>query len=208
MEETKKGLLIVVTGPAGSGKGTVLANIVNEGDCAYSVSATTRKPRPGEIDGVNYHFMSVEEFKEHIANNDFLEHAEYVGNHYGTLLSEINGKREKGIHVILELEVQGAANVKRLYPDAVLIWILPPDYATLEGRLRGRATETEEVIQKRMQTAIKELGSFDMFDYIVLNEDGRSYEASRALRAIITAEQHKVSRTDSFVKKFMSTKID
>lgn len=208
MNENKKGLLIVVAGPAGSGKGTVLAGIMKDGDCAYSVSATTRSPRPGEVDGVNYHFMTKDEFKQHIANDDFLEYAEYVGNYYGTLLSEINGKREKGIHVILELEVQGATNVKRLFPDSVLIWILPPDYATLEGRLRGRGTETDEVIKKRMQTAVKELQSFDIFDYVVVNETDKIDEASKKLREIINAEQLKVSRTDRFVEKFMSTKID
>ena len=127
----EKGLLLVVSGPAGSGKGSVLSNVVNDGGYSYSVSATTRKPRPGEVDGVNYHFLTKEQFEKHIADGDFVEYAEYVGNYYGTLYSEIKGKTDEGINVILELEVQGAENVKKMFPDSVLIWILPPDYSTL-----------------------------------------------------------------------------
>lgn len=200
----EKGLLLVVSGPAGSGKGSVLANVVNDGGYSYSVSATTRKPRPGEIDGVNYHFLTKEQFEEHIANGDFVEYAEYVGNYYGTLYSEIKGKTDEGINVILELEVQGAENVKKMFPDSVLIWILPPDYSTLESRLKGRGTESDDVVAKRMQTALKELEKFELYDYVITNETGKLEEASETLKAIVTAERHKVSRTNDFVKKFLN----
>lgn len=200
----EKGLLLVVSGPAGSGKGSVLANVVNDGGYSYSVSATTRKPRPGESDGVNYHFLTKEQFEEHIANGDFVEYAEYVGNYYGTLYSEIKGKTDEGINVILELEVQGAENVKKMFPDSVLIWILPPDYSTLESRLKGRGTESDDVVAKRMKTALKELEKFELYDYVITNETGKLEEASETLKAIVTAERHKVSRTNDFVKKFLN----
>lgn len=200
----EKGLLLVISGPAGSGKGSVLANVVNDGGYSYSVSATTRKPRPGELDGVNYHFLTKEQFEEHIANGDFVEYAEYVGNYYGTLYSEIKGKTDEGINVILELEVQGAENVKKMFPDSVLIWILPPDYSTLESRLKGRGTESDDVVAKRMQTALKELEKFELYDYVITNETGKLEEASETLKAIVTAERHKVSRTNDFVKKFLN----
>ena len=200
----EKGLLLVVSGPAGSGKGSVLANVVNDGGYSYSVSATTRKPRPGELDGVNYHFLTKEQFEEHIANGDFVEYAEYVGNYYGTLYSEIKGKTDEGINVILELEVQGAENVKKMFPESVLIWILPPDYSTLESRLKGRGTESDDVVAKRMQTALKELEKFELYDYVITNETGKLEEASETLKAIVTAERHKVSRTNDFVKKFLN----
>ena len=200
----EKGLLLVVSGPAGSGKGSVLANVVNDGGYSYSVSATTRKPRPGELDGVNYHFLTKEQFEEHIANGDFVEYAEYVGNYYGTLYSEIKGKTDEGINVILELEVQGAENVKKMFPDSVLILILPPDYSTLESRLKGRGTESDDVVAKRMQTALKELEKFELYDYVITNETGKLEEASETLKAIVTAERHKVSRTNDFVKKFLN----
>lgn len=199
----EKGLLLVVSGPAGSGKGSVLSNVVNDGGYSYSVSATTRKPRPGEVDGVNYHFLTKEQFEKHIADGDFVEYAEYVGNYYGTLYSEIKGKTDEGINVILELEVQGAENVKKMFPDSVLIWILPPDYSTLESRLRGRGTESDDVVAMRMQTALKELEKFELYDYVITNETGKLEEASETLKAIVAAERHKVSRTNDFVKNFL-----
>ena len=199
----EKGLLLVVSGPAGSGKGSVLSNVVNDGGYSYSVSATTRKPRPGEVDGVNYHFLTKEQFEKHIADGDFVEYAEYVGNYYGTLYSEIKGKTDEGINVILELEVQGAENVKKMFPDSVLIWILPPDYSTLGSRLRGRGTESDDVVAMRMQTALKELEKFDLYDYVITNETGKLEEASETLKSIVAAERHKVSRTNDFVKNFL-----
>lgn len=199
-----KGLLLVVSGPAGSGKSTVLAEIVKDADFAYSVSATTRQPRPGEINGVNYHFITPEKFEEHVKNGDFVEYAEYVGNRYGTLYSEIKGKTDEGINVILELEVQGAENVKRMFPEAVLVWILPPDYTTLEQRLRGRGTENDDVITKRMQTAVKELQKFKLYDYVIMNETDKTGDAIKAFKDIVNAEKHKVSRTINFVDKFLN----
>jgi guanylate kinase len=140
----EKGLLVVVSGPAGSGKGTVNKILMDRPDYAFSVSATTRAPRPGEVDGVNYHYISVEEFEKRIAADELLEYTKYCGNYYGTLKKETEAVLESGRNLILEIEVEGAMNVKRLCPDsAVLIMLLPPTYAVQEQRLRGRATETE-----------------------------------------------------------------
>ena len=150
----KEGLLIVISGPAGSGKGTVLKHIfedaVHGGEFAYSVSATTRAPRPGEVDGVNYHYLSREDFEGRIARGELLEYTEYCGNYYGTLKSETEAVLESGRNLILEIEVEGAMNVKRRYPEAVAIMLLPPSFAKQEERLRGRGTETEEKILARL----------------------------------------------------------
>ena len=149
----REGLLIVISGPAGSGKGTVLKHIFEDPkkgkEFAYSVSATTRAPRPGEVDGVNYHFLTREEFEGRIARGELLEYTEYCGNYYGTLKSETEAVLESGRNLILEIEVEGAMNVKRMYPDAVLIMLLPPSFAVQEARLRGRGTESDEVIRQR-----------------------------------------------------------
>ena len=145
-----KGLLLIVSGPAGSGKGTVNAKLLEREDFVYSVSATTRSPRPGEVNGVNYHFISREEFLERLESGDMLEYTEYCGNFYGTPRREAIAVLESGKNLILEIEVDGARQVKEKYPDAVPIMLLPPTFATQEARLRGRATETEEKILKSL----------------------------------------------------------
>ena len=147
MTEEEKGILLVVSGPAGSGKGTVLKELMaKSGDFVYSVSATTRAPRPGEVNGVNYHYLTSEDFEERIASGGMLEYTRYCDNYYGTPKKEAEEVLESGKNLILEIEVEGAENVKRLYPEAVLIMLLPPSFAVQEARLRGRGTETEEVI--------------------------------------------------------------
>lgn len=190
----QKGLLIVVSGPAGSGKGTVNKQLLDTGDFAFSVSATTRAPRPGEVDGVNYHFISHEDFEKRIATGDMIEFTSYCGNYYGTPRKEVEEVLAKGKNIILEIEVNGAVNVKREYPDAVLILLLPPTYAEQEARLRGRATETEEKILARLETAKEEISRFGEYAYVVYNRDGASQEAVNDILAIVRAEKLSVAR--------------
>lgn len=190
----KKGLLIVVSGPAGSGKGTVNAKLLETGDFVFSVSATTRAPRPGERDGVNYYYISQEEFRRRIDAGEMLEYTQYCGNYYGTPLREAEAVMESGKNLILEIEVEGAMNVKAKYPDAVLILLLPPDFSTQEARLRGRGTETENKICERLAQTRKEAEQFHKYDYIVYNYDGRIDEAVENMLSIVRAEQHRSLR--------------
>ena len=191
----EKGLLVVVSGPAGSGKGTVTRMLMDLPDYAFSVSATTRAPRPGEVDGVNYHYISVEEFEGRIGADELLEYTKYCGNYYGTLKRETDAVLESGKNLILEIEVEGAMNVKRLCPDtAVLIMLLPPSYAVQEQRLRGRGTETEDVIQKRLERAKEEMEFLPQYDYVVYNYDGRAEECAEQIQNIIRAEKSAIRR--------------
>ncbi len=167
----KKGLLIVLSGPSGCGKGTMVAEILKRGDCAVSVSATTRAPREGETDHVHYHFISREEFERRIAEDGFLEHAQYVGNYYGTPRKEVEEMRAQGKHVILEIEVQGAFQIREKCPDAILVFTIPPTLDELRRRLHKRGTETEEVIEQRVARAAEELPLAKQYDYIILNDD-------------------------------------
>ncbi len=167
----KKGLLIVLSGPSGCGKGTMVAEILKRGDCAVSVSATTRAPREGEADHVHYHFISREEFERRIAEDGFLEHAQYVGNYYGTPRKEVEEMRAQGKHVILEIEVQGAFQIREKCPDAILVFTIPPTLDELRRRLHKRGTETEEVIEQRVARAAEELPLAKQYDYIILNDD-------------------------------------
>lgn len=161
----------VVSGPSGSGKGTVLAEIKKRPDVFYSVSATTRGMRPGEIDGVDYHFISREQFLDMIERGEFLEHAEYVHNFYGTPIQPIRDNLAAGRDVIVEIEVQGFLQVKEKLPEAVTVFIMPPSVEELERRLRGRGTETEEKIQGRLKTALEEMKYADRYDHIVINDE-------------------------------------
>ncbi|MBQ9806101.1 MAG: guanylate kinase [Clostridia bacterium] len=190
----KKGLLVVVSGPAGSGKGTVNGMLLETKEYVYSVSATTRAPRPGEMDGVNYHFITREEFEERIKDGKMLEYTEYCGNYYGTPLEEAIEVLESGKNLLLEIEVEGALNVKRLYPEAVLIMLLPPSFAIQEERLRRRATETEEKILARLERTKEELRALPLYDYVVYNHDGRADGCAAHIRSIVKAEQSAVSR--------------
>jgi len=195
-------MLIVGSGPAGSGKGTVLKELFEISDeFALSVSATTRNPRPGEKDGVNYFFVTREEFEENIKNDKLIEYTEYCGNYYGTLSSKVE-ELLKEKNVILEIEVEGAMNVKRQFPEAVLILLLPPDFKTLEARLRGRATETDEVIRARLEKSRKEMACFDKYDYVVINMDKGAHDAALDILNITKSEIKRTSRRLEVREKF------
>lgn len=181
-----RGRLFVISGPSGVGKSTILKELAQRQDFYFSVSATTRDPRPGEEDGVHYHFRTVEEFKDLIAQEALLEWAEYVGNYYGTPEKYVNEAMEQGRNVLLDIEVQGAGNVKRKRPDAVRIFIAPPSWEELERRLIERGTDSQEKIQKRLERAREEFASAGDYDYIVIND--QVAHAAKELEAIMLAE--------------------
>ena len=183
-----KGKLLVLSGPSGVGKGTVLGELMKRRtDMCFSVSATTRAPREGEVDGVSYFFVSKERFEEMIQQGELLEYAQFVNNSYGTPRAYVDQKLEQGMNVILDIEVQGARNIVNMIPDAVSVYVIPPSYEELERRLRGRGTETEEQIQGRLQTAIEEAKQADFYRYIIVNDNLET--AVNELDAIVTAEK-------------------
>ena len=198
----KKGLLIVVSGPAGSGKGTVAARLIKTGTVVYSVSATTRAPRPGEKDGINYHFIDRKSFLDRIESGDMIEHTEYCGNFYGTPKKETLAMLESGKNVILELEVEGAKNIKAQYPEAILILFLPPSFDVQEQRLRRRGTETEEKICARLERTKEELKFANDYDYVVYNHDYRDAEAAQKILNIIDAELSSLQRNPDVEKNY------
>ncbi|HIC0823198.1 TPA: guanylate kinase [Streptococcus agalactiae] len=191
---SERGLLIVFSGPSGVGKGTVRQEIFSTPDHKfdYSVSMTTRPQRPGEVDGVDYFFRTREEFEALIKEGQMLEYAEYVGNYYGTPLSYVNETLDKGIDVFLEIEVQGALQVKSKVPDGVFIFLIPPDLEELEERLVGRGTDSPEVIAQRIERAKEEIALMREYDYAVVN-DQVSLAAERVKR-VIEAEHYRVDR--------------
>ena len=186
----EKGLLIVVSAPAGCGKGTILGRILKDTKYYYSVSVTTRKPRPGEVDGVNYRFLDKAQVEALIAENAFLEHAQYCDNYYGTLRAPIEENLAKGKHVILEIEVQGAMQIRELCPDAKFIFIAPPDFETLRTRLKHRGTEDDETIEKRVKQAEYELSLKNQYDYCIVND--KLDKAVADFKAVIRAEELKI----------------
>ena len=182
-----RGKLIVVSGPSGAGKSTVIGKVMERrSDLCFSVSATTRKPRDGEVDGVNYFFVTGTEFDRMIGDDELLEHAEYYRDNYGTPRAYVEEKRRAGMHVLLDIEVQGARQVRERVPEAIKIFIIPPSLQVLEQRLRGRGTETEEQIQRRLARARGEYREADFYDYVVINDNLET--AANELNAIITAE--------------------
>ena len=198
----KNGLILVVSGPAGSGKGTVNRILRDTGDYVYSVSRTTRAPRPGEIDGSDYLFVTRDQFFEYLEQGDFLEYNEYCGNFYGTPLSTSEQIIAQGKNIILEIDVNGARQVKEKKPDAVLIMLLPPHFSDQEQRLRGRATETEEKILSRLEQTHEELHHLDMYDYIVINRDGETQQAAEDIMAIVRAEKLAQKRNPDMEAKY------
>ena len=200
----KKGLLVVVSGPSGCGKGTVNAKLLETGEFVFSVSATTRAPRAGEQDGVNYYFISKQEFLRRIEANEMLEYTQYCDNYYGTPLREAVSVLDSGKNLLLEIEVEGAMNVKAKYPDAILILLLPPNAATQEMRLRGRCSEAEEVIKKRLEQTRKEAERFGDYDYVVYNYDNRVEDAVNDILNIVHTEQRRVSRLPDLAANFFA----
>lgn len=183
-----KGRLIVLSGPSGTGKSTVISALMKMHDkLSFSVSATTRKPRPGEVDGKDYFFVSRERFEEMIVQGQLLEHAEFVGNCYGTPRDPVLDKLDQGVTVLLDIEVQGAMQVMKSMPEAVSVFMLPPSLEVLEQRLRNRGTETEEVISKRLETAKKEMEFAPRYDFTIIN-DVAEKAAGRLLEIIKTGK--------------------
>ncbi len=198
---------MVISGPAGSGKGTVVKLLREKvEDLALSVSATTRQPRPGEENGVHYFFITREDFEARITEGEILEYTEYCGNLYGTPAEAVRKVLGEGRDMVLEIEVDGASQIKRKFPDAVTVMLIPPDGETLEARLRGRGTETEDVILKRLQTARSEIAKAKDYDYIAVNGDGAADDCAESLRAILTAEHSASHRMTYVTDAFFSEK--
>ena len=198
-----KGLLFVISAPAGCGKDTILNEVFKKTDKAgYAVSATTRAPREGEVNGVHYHFLSREEFEKKISEKEVLEYTEYCGNYYGTLRKSVNDLILSGKDAILKIEVEGAMNIRRIFPEACLVFILPPSWEVLEERLRGRGTESEETIKARSDQARTELTFAENYDYLIVND--KLDEAVDDLLAVLRSEKLRRSRMDSFLEGFRS----
>lgn len=203
---SERGLLIVFSGPSGVGKGTVRQEIFSTPDhkFEYSVSMTTRAQRPGEVDGKDYFFRSREEFEELIRNGQMLEYAEYVGNYYGTPLTYVNETLDKGIDVFLEIEVQGALQVKKKVPDAVFIFLTPPDLNELQERLVGRGTDSEEVIAQRIERAREEIALMSEYDYAIVNDEVPL--AAERVKRVIEVEHFRVDRVIGRYRNMISEK--
>lgn len=195
IKSNKRGSLIVLSGPSGSGKGTILSSLVKENKNIWvSISCTSRSIRGSEQDGIDYYFLTREEFEKKIEDNGFLEYAEYNGNYYGTPKDEIENKLENGIDVILEIEVQGALKIKKLVKEAIFIFILPPSMEELKSRLEKRGTETEEKILKRFKTAYQEINELNKYNYVVVNDEiGKAVDK---INAILKAEKCRVDRIE------------
>lgn len=194
----RKGRLIVLSGPSGVGKGTVLASYLKaHPEVKLSVSATTRAPRPGEEDGVHYHFLSRDAFAQKIEENGMLEWAAYNNNYYGTPRAQVEKALDAGSDVVLEIEVQGAFQVRAAWPDAILIFVMPPDFDTLQKRLADRGTEDAQTVQRRLREAVREISRADQYDYMVVNDTVD--HAAHVLEAVIEGARHRVRENKAFI---------
>ena len=194
-----RGRLIVISGPSGAGKSTVVFKAIdNREDICFSTSVTTRKPRPGEVDGREYFFVDLDRFKEMVEKDELLEHAVYVANSYGTPRAYVERQMAAGLNVLLDIEVQGARQIHEKMPEAVMIFIVPPSMAELRRRLEARGTDTERAIEARLIRAGQEYAEADFYDYIIVNDDAEM--AARELSAIITAERCRASNRMQYLK--------
>ncbi len=186
-------LVVVLSSPSGGGKSTLTKRVIAERtDAGYSVSATTRPPRPGEVDGIAYHFLSAEEFERRVVAGEFVEHATYAGYRYGTLASELRRVTQGGRHALLDIEVVGARLVRERFPDAVLVFVVPPTGHVLAERLRGRGTEDPAIVHRRLEEAQTEIAAAVEYDFVVVNDDLEV--AVRAVHAILDAESRRTIR--------------
>lgn len=195
----RKGILIIISGFSGAGKGTLVKKLIEEYDgYALSISATTRKPRPGEEDGREYFFLQEEEFEQKIAENGLIEYARYCGHYYGTPREYVEKQLADGKDVILEIEIQGALKIKERYEDALLLFVTPPSAEELKRRLVGRGTETEEVVWQRMHRAAQEAEGIGKYEYIVVNDDLET--CVRQLHDLIMAAHNTPGRNREFIE--------
>lgn len=196
-----RGQLIVISGPSGAGKSSVVNRAIQgRTDMCFSTSVTTRDPRPGEVDGKDYFFISPERFREMVENNELLEHAEYVAHSYGTPRAYVERQMESGFNVVLDIEVQGARQVKEKMPEAILVFILPPSMEELRRRLENRGTDSAEVIDARLTRAREELKEAPLYDYVIINDD--LGEAAKEFAAILSAEHCRYHNRKDLIDRF------
>lgn len=197
---SKKGVLVVLSGFSGAGKGTIMKEVVKRYPYFLSISATTRKPREGEVDGVDYFYHSREEFETMIENGELIEWAEYVGNYYGTPKKAVEKQLAEGKDVLLEIEMQGGMLVKEQFPEALLLFVTPPSFEELEHRLIGRGTETKEEIARRMQRATEEVAYMPSYDYLIIND--KLEQAIQDVHQIIQTEHMRVACNEELIHSF------
>ena len=195
-----KGVLLIISGPSGSGKGTIVEQLVSELGYCVSISATTRNPRPNEKDGIHYFFKTKEKFEKMIDNGELLEHAAFCGNYYGTPKKYVEEQLESGKNIILEIEVQGALQIKEIFPDTVSIFLMPPTKEELLKRLTGRGTEDKDTINRRIQRATEEVKLLPQYDYVVINDTVE--KAAENIKLIAKTEKMKSERFKNMVEAF------